>query len=129
MPKLFQQWGDPYFDFCQKTTQLLVATLGLNENEYVMTFQSRFGKAEWLTPYTENVLTDLPKQGIKNIAIISPAFSADCLETLDEIEREYREVFMHANGEKYRYIGALNDRDDHIEALVSLVNPYIEAKF
>ncbi len=127
MPELFQQWGDPYADFCQKTTQLLIAALKdrieLSDDDFVITFQSRFGKAKWLQPYTDETLASLAKQGNKHIAIISPAFSADCLETLEELEHENRAVFMQAGGEIYHYIPALNDRDDHIEALLSVLEP------
>jgi len=121
MPKLFHQNGDPYYCFCAKTTRLVMESLGWNEDDYVMTFQSRFGKAEWLKPYTDETLESLPKQGAKHIAIISPAFSADCLETLEELESENREIFMDAGGEKYDYIAALNVRDDHIDAIVNIV--------
>ncbi|WP_440876170.1 ferrochelatase [Thalassotalea sp. PLHSN55] len=125
MPKLFHQAGDPYYDYCQRTTDLLVEQLGLAETDYIQTFQSRFGKAEWLQPYTDETLENLPKQGVKNIAIISPAFSADCLETLEELEGENREVFIEAGGEQYHYIPALNDRDDHIRAIADLIQPYM----
>ncbi len=125
MPEYFYLQGDPYFDFCQMTTQLLTTKLALTEKDYVMTFQSRFGKAKWLSPYTDQVLADLPQQGCKNIAIISPAFSADCLETLEELEHENRQVFLEAGGEKYHYIPALNTRADHINALVDIISPYL----
>jgi len=125
MPKLFHTNGDPYFCFCAKTTRLVVEQLGLSEDDFVMTFQSRFGKAEWLQPYTDATLEALPEQGSKNIAIISPAFSADCLETLEELESENREIFMDAGGEQYRYIAALNARDDHIKAICSLLSKQI----
>ena len=92
-----------------------------------MTFQSRFGKAQWLQPYTDVTLERLAKEGHKHIAIISPAFSADCLETLEELEHENREVFMQAGGEQYHYITALNDRDDHIEALVNVLAPTLNS--
>ena len=130
MPELFYQWGDPYYDFCKETTDLLRQELQsrvkneeikFNDDFFVMTFQSRFGKAEWLKPYTDETLESLPKAGNKHIAIISPAFSADCLETLEELEGENREVFMEAGGEQYHYIAALNDRDDHIDALVNIL--------
>ncbi len=130
MPKLFQTWGDPYFDFCQKTTQLLVEKLSaenetLTQQHFITTFQSRFGKAQWLQPYTDETLAKLPEQGNKHIAIISPAFSADCLETLEELEHENRAVFMQAGGEQYHYIAALNERDDHIDALLSVIEPVL----
>lgn len=121
MPKLFHTQGDPYFCFCAKTTRLVVESLGLEDSDYVMTFQSRFGKAEWLQPYTDATLEELPKQGASNVAIISPAFSADCLETLEELESENREIFMEAGGNSYRYIPALNTREDHITAITSLI--------
>jgi ferrochelatase len=123
MPKLFLDNGDPYHCLCLQTTRLVVEKLGLDKESVVSTFQSRFGKAEWLKPYTDETLRSFPNQGIKDIAIISPAFSADCLETLEEIEGENREIFEQAGGEKYRYIAALNDRDDHIEALLQILKP------
>jgi len=132
MPELFHQWGDPYYDFCQITSELLkeelcTRSLGLSMDDFVMTFQSRFGKAKWLQPYTDETLTNLAKNGNKHIAIISPAFSADCLETLEELEHENRQVFMQAGGEKYYYITALNDRDDHIDALVNILTPTLNS--
>lgn len=132
MPALFRQWGDPYYDFCHETTVLLKAVLfesdlGFTDDEIIMTFQSRFGKAEWLKPYTDATLETLPRQGIKNIAIMSPAFSSDCLETLEELECENREIFIEAGGEQYYYIAALNDRDDHIDALFDLLTPSLGA--
>ena len=99
--------------------------MGLNEAEYMVTFQSRFGKEEWLKPYTDETLEELPKQGIKHIAILSPAFSADCLETIEELEEENREVFMEAGGETYHYIPALNDRNDHIDAIFNVIQQHI----
>lgn len=121
MPKRYLTAGDPYFCLCQKTTRLVQERLGLDKNLCLTSFQSRFGKAEWLKPYTDQILEDLPKSGIKNIAILSPAFSADCLETLEELAVENRHAFMAAGGEKYSYIPALNDRNDHIHALVELL--------
>lgn len=123
MPKLFLDNGDPYHCLCLQTTRLVVEKLGLDKDKVISTFQSRFGKAEWLKPYTDETLKGFPEQGIKDIAIISPAFSADCLETLEEIESENREIFEHAGGKKYRYIAALNDRDDHIEAMLDILKP------
>lgn len=125
MPKRNLELGDPYFCFCQKTTRLVAEKLGLAKEDYITTFQSRFGYAEWLQPYTDATLTDLANKGIKNVAIISPAFSADCLETLEELETENREVFVHAGGADYRYIPALNDRADHIDALADIIKKYL----
>ena len=123
MPKQFLDHGDPYHCLCHQTTRLVVEKLGLDKELVMTTFQSRFGKAEWLKPYTDATLESFPKDGIKDIAIISPAFSADCLETLEELEEENREIFEEAGGEKYRYIAALNDRDDHINALYDVLKP------
>ena len=123
MPKQFLDHGDPYHCLCHQTTRLVVEKLGLDKDLVMTTFQSRFGKAEWLKPYTDATLESFPKEGIKDIAIISPAFSADCLETLEELEEENREIFEEAGGEKYRYIAALNDRDDHIDALYDVLRP------
>lgn len=118
MPKRYLDNGDPYHCFCCKTTRLVQEKLGLDKEQCMTTFQSRFGREEWLKPYTDETLEALPKEGIKNIAILSPAFSADCLETLEELEMENREIFTEAGGETYHYIPALNDREDHIAALV-----------
>ena len=123
MPKLFLENGDPYYCLCLQTTRLVVEKLNLDKDLVISTFQSRFGKAEWLKPYTDATLESFPSQGIKDVAIISPAFSADCLETLEELESENREIFEEAGGEKYRYIAALNDRDDHIEAMFEVLKP------
>ena len=130
MPELFYQWGDPYYDYCQMTTdllkqELLSRSIDLPDDFFVMTFQSRFGKAQWLQPYTDVTLEQLAKQGNKHIAIISPAFSADCLETLEELESENREIYMEAGGQQYHYIKALNDRDDHIDAIVNVLTPTV----
>ncbi len=128
MPKYFLDNGDPYYCFCHQTTQLLAQVLGLDKNEYLMTFQSRFGKAEWLKPYTDDSLAELAQSGIKHVAIISPAFSADCLETLEELEHENREVFIQAGGEQYHYIPALNDRDDHCQLITDLIQTQLIKK-
>lgn len=120
-PKRNLDLGDPYYCFCQKTTRLVGEKLGLTKDDYLTTFQSRFGYAEWLKPYTDETLRQLPTEGIKRVAILSPAFSADCLETLEELAVENRETFMAAGGETYDYIPALNDRPDHIQALVELI--------
>lgn len=126
MPKRNLDLGDPYFCFCQKTTRLVAEKLGLAKEDYITTFQSRFGYAEWLQPYTDATLAELAGKGIKNVAIISPAFSADCLETLEELKVENRDIFMHAGGADYRYIPALNDRSDHINALTSIIRTQLK---
>ena len=123
MPRQFLDHGDPYHCLCHQTTRLVIEKLGLDKDLVMTTFQSRFGKAEWLKPYTDATLESFPKEGIKDIAIISPAFSADCLETLEELEDENRGIFEEAGGEMYRYIAALNDREDHINALYDVLKP------
>lgn len=120
-PKRNLELGDPYYCLCIKTTRLVAEKLNLDKNDYIASFQSRFGYAEWLKPYTDETLKTLPAQGVKNIAILSPAFSADCLETLEELAVENRHVFLQAGGESYEYIPALNARDDHIFALANLI--------
>lgn len=125
MPKYFLEQGDPYYCFSHKTTRLVIEELGLSKDDYVMTFQSRFGKAEWLKPYTDETLASLAQEGNKHVAIISPAFSADCLETLEELVHENRDIFITAGGEQYHYIPALNDDDMHIDAMVALIEPHI----
>lgn len=121
IPKRFQDEGDPYGHQCHKTSELLAAELGLAEHEWRTTFQSRFGREEWLQPYTDETMQALPKEGIKNISVICPAFAADCLETLEEITEENKEYFMAAGGESYHYIPALNDNEAHIQMMADLV--------
>ncbi|WP_206483407.1 ferrochelatase [Thalassotalea sp. G2M2-11] len=121
MPKYFLESGDPYYCFCHKTTQLVAQQLNLAQEEYVMTFQSRFGKAEWLKPYTDATLTELAQSGTKHVAVISPAFSVDCLETLEELVHENKDIFIQAGGEQYHYIAALNDRDDHCQLIADII--------
>ncbi|KZN62222.1 ferrochelatase [Pseudoalteromonas luteoviolacea] len=124
-PKQFLLNGDPYHCFCHLTTNAVIERLRLDKDKVITTFQSRFGKAEWLKPYTDFTLKDLAKNGTKHIAILSPAFSADCLETLEELEEENKEYFIEAGGERYDYIPALNDRDDHIEAFYEILKPHL----
>lgn len=121
IPKRYFLNGDPYHCQCHKTTRLLVEALGCDPDKVVVTFQSLFGKEEWLKPYTEDTLHAMPEAGIKKVDVICPGFAADCLETIDEIDREYREVFEKAGGEEYRYIPCLNDDADHIDLLADLV--------
>ena len=129
MPKRNLELGDPYYCYCKKTTRLVREHLGLDEKQCITTFQSLFGKAEWLRPYTSETLEQLPKEGVKDIAVICPAFSADCLETLEEIEEENKEVFLEAGGESYEYIPCLNDSEEHLELMTELVKPYLELPF
>lgn len=125
IPKRFENQGDPYGHQCHKTSELLAAELGLEPHEWRTTFQSRFGREEWLQPYTDETMQALPKEGIKHISVICPAFSADCLETLEEISEENKEYFIAAGGESYHYIPALNDNSAHIKMMLDLVNAEI----
>lgn len=121
IPARYETEGDFYPDHCKETARLVAETLGLNETQWQLTFQSRFGDEVWLQPYTDETLGQLPAQGVKNVAVICPGFSADCLETIEEIGEENRENFMHAGGESYRYIEALNANADHIKLLAALI--------
>src|SRR6056297_115588 len=120
VPKRYLMEGDPYHCQCQKTTRLLRERLGWDKDEIVTTFQSRFGPEEWLKPYTVEEVARLAESGKKRIAVIAPAFSADCIETLEEINEEIRESFEEAGGESFTYIPCLNDDEAHIEALVKV---------
>ncbi|WP_417806412.1 ferrochelatase [Thioclava sp.] len=121
MPQRYLMEGDPYHCQCQKTSRLLRERLGWDKDSIDTTFQSVFGREVWLKPYTVEHVAELAKAGKKNIAVISPAFSADCIETLEEINGEICEAFKHAGGETFTYIPCLNDDDLHIAALMDLV--------
>jgi len=122
MPQRYVDAGDPYQLQCQRTAKALAVALGLSDQQWIVSYQSRFGKAQWLTPYTDVTLAQLAADGIKSIDIICPAFAVDCLETIEEIEQENKEVFINAGGETYHYIPALNDRDAHIMSLKRLID-------
>lgn len=121
IPKRYADNGDIYPIHCERTTTLLARELGLEPNQIGMTYQSRFGREEWLQPYTDKTLETLPAKGIKNLDIMSPAFSSDCLETLEEISEECRELFMACGGSRFNFIPCLNDDDLHIEMMAELV--------
>jgi len=121
IPQRFVDNGDVYYDHCVNTTQLLVKALHLQEDEYQLCFQSIFGREEWLKPQTKSSLESLAQNGIKHVQVICPGFSVDCLETLEEIDEENRGYFMEAGGADFSYIPALNDRDDHIQALSNII--------
>lgn len=120
MPKSYRDKGDPYYDQCHETTRLLCEHLGWPQSRMMVTFQSRFGPTEWLQPYTDETLETLPAKGIKKIAILAPAFSADCIETLEEIALEGKEEFLAAGGEKYAYIPCLNDSPDGMRMIEAI---------
>ena len=121
MPKRYLMEGDPYHCQCAKTSRLMRERLGWDKGAIDLTFQSVFGREEWLKPYTVEHVAELAKAGKKNIAVMAPAFSADCIETLEEINGEIRESFMHAGGEVFTYIPCLNDEAPHIAALVQVI--------
>ena len=122
MPKRYLLEGDPYHCQCQKTTRLLQAELGWPDGSIDTTFQSVFGREEWLKPYTVEHVAELAGRGIHDIAVISPAFSSDCIETLEEINGEIREAFEHAGGQSFAYVPCLNDDPDHIDMLMRLID-------
>jgi len=121
VPRRYLLNGDPYHCLCQKTGRLLAERLGLGADEYRVTFQSRFGREPWLQPYTDETVQSLGEQGLARLDVICPGFPADCLETIEEIGGENREIFEAAGGGALHYIPALNDRDDHMDALTQLV--------
>ena len=121
VPKRYLMEGDPYHCQCQKTTRLLKERLGWTDDKIVTTFQSRFGPEEWLKPYTVEEVARLAESGKKRIAVCAPAFSADCIETLEEINEEIAESFEEAGGESFTYIPCLNDDDAHMSALTEVV--------
>ncbi len=122
IPQRYFRQGDPYYCYCHKTARLIAEKLGLLEDQWRMVFQSRFGREPWLQPYCDQILQELPAEGKKNIDIICPGFSADCLETLEEIKIRNREIFTQAGGEAYQYIPALNDHPQHLHALMEIIN-------
>ena len=121
VPRRYLDNGDPYHCECLKTSRLIAEELGLENSQYMTTFQSRFGREEWLKPYTDETLKALPAEGVKSVQVVCPGFSADCLETIEEIGEENREYFMDAGGERYEYIPALNSEPAHISMLFDLV--------
>lgn len=125
MPHRTLLLGDPYHCECMATGRLLAEALGLSKDQYVVTFQSRFGKAKWLQPYTEPTLRALAKAGTKRVDVICPAFVSDCIETLEEIDMEAREAFLSSGGQAFHYIPCLNDRLDWIRALSRIVEQHL----
>lgn len=124
IPERYFRQGDPYYCYCHKTARLIAEKLGLADDQWRMVFQSRFGREPWLKPYCDETLRELPQEGKKNVDIICPGFSADCLETLEEINIRNREIFSEAGGENYHYIPALNDSPQHILALMEIIKKH-----
>ncbi|TKI06251.1 ferrochelatase [Martelella alba] len=121
IPQRYARDGDDYPQRCEDTRRLLVAALDFPPERIMLTFQSRFGREPWLTPYTDQTLGGLPAQGVRHVQILCPGFSSDCLETLEEINVQNREIFLHAGGEKYHYIPALNDSPAQIALFCQLI--------
>jgi ferrochelatase len=121
IPQEYFDKGDPYHCHCAKTTRLLCERLNLDEKQFRMTFQSRFGRAEWIKPYTDETVKALARSGVKNLAVVTPGFTADCLETLEEIAGENAEFFHHAGGKNFRAIPCLNDSDGGMRVLRAVV--------
>jgi ferrochelatase len=126
LPRVSLEAGDPYHCECQKTGRLLAEKLGLGEQEWKLTFQSRFGPAEWLQPYTDETLKTWAQAGIDAVDTVCPGFAADCLETLEEMAIQNRDLYLEHGGKGYRYIPALNDNATHIEALAAVVQRHIQ---
>jgi ferrochelatase len=126
VPRRTLDLGDPYHCECHKTARLLAQALGLAKDEYAVTFQSRFGRAEWLKPYTAPTLHELGRQGAQRVDVICPGFVADCLETLEEIAQEGKQEFLTSGGREFHYIPCLNDAPPFIEALADLVQANVQ---
>ncbi|MFC5509009.1 MULTISPECIES: ferrochelatase [Hyphomicrobiales] len=121
MPKDYLLKGDPYHCHCAKTWRLLREELGYSRERFRMTFQSRFGPDEWLKPYTDETVKSLASSGVKSMAIVAPGFSADCLETLEELDVENREIFLHNGGQQFAYLPCLNDSPEGVDAIEAVV--------
>jgi ferrochelatase len=121
MPQKYVDKGDPYFTHCVATTDALRKRMGLDASKLILTFQSRFGFDEWLKPYTDKTMERLAKEGVRRIAVVTPGFSADCLETLEEIAQENAEIFKHNGGEQFSFIPCLNDSDPGMDVIRQLV--------
>ena len=121
IPQEYVDAGDPYAQQCYKTAALLIAALELPEDRWQLSFQSRLGPKQWLQPYTDHTLEALAKEGVRNVHVLCPGFSVDCLETLEEVAMENREIFLEAGGEQYGYIECLNDHASHIQLFSELI--------
>ena len=126
VPERTLQLGDPYHCECYKTGRLLAEKLGLSSDQYMVTFQSRFGKAKWLEPYTEPTLISLAQSGTQSVDVVCPGFTGDCLETLEEISMEGREAFLHAGGKTFNYIPCLNDEPVWVDALAGIAAQHMQ---
>jgi len=121
VPLRYLKAGDPYHCQCLKTTRLVAEQLGLEQGQYMTSFQSRFGREEWLKPYTDETLRSLPADGVKSVQVVCPGFAADCLETIEEIGEENRSIYLGSGGDRYAYIPALNSSEEHMDLLQALI--------
>lgn len=121
IPQRYVLSGDPYFSHCMKTGRLIAEALGLQAERYAVCFQSLFGREEWLKPYTNDTLLSWARAGVKSVDVVCPGFTSDCLETIEEIDAEYRELFLNAGGKEFHYIPAVNDDQGFIDALMDIV--------
>lgn len=126
IPQRYADQGDPYPQHCQKTAVLLAKELGLKDDQWLLTYQSRFGREPWLQPYTDFTLEKLGQQQTQSVSVICPGFSADCLETLEEIEEENREIYEQAGGKNFHYIPALNASHEHLQLMYELVEQHTQ---
>ncbi|MEI6896966.1 MAG: ferrochelatase [Psychromonas sp.] len=120
IPKRYVTKGDPYQFQCERTAELVIKQLGLNESQYLLAYQSRFGREQWLMPYVDLELVSLAKTGCTSVDVICPAFSTDCLETLEEMAIEYETLFLQSGGHQFNYISCLNDNDSHVKLMTEL---------
>lgn len=125
IPERYVQNGDPYAQQCRDCIAAIAQKAGLAEGKWLLTFQSRVGREPWLQPYTDQILEELPKQGVQHVQVVCPGFAVDCLETLEEIAMQNRELFEESGGKSLKYIPALNDTDTHVEVMASLVEQFI----
>ncbi len=125
IPQRYAEAGDPYPRQCERTARLLAEALGLEEGRWQLTYQSRMGREPWLQPYTSATLEALAREGVRHVQVLCPGFAADCLETLEEIAIENRDIFLAHGGERYGYIPCLNDRPDHVEALAAIARSHL----
>lgn len=126
MPLRYLNNGDPYYCFCHKTARLIAEDLNLSMDKYTLAFQSRFGTEEWLKPYIDDIIVEKARTGIKKLHIVSPGFSVDCLETLEEIKIQYSELFIENGGEELIYIPCLNSQEDHINMIDNMIEQNIK---
>lgn len=125
IPKSYEDAGDRYGERCRQSARMIAQRLSLADDDWEVTFQSRFGPQEWLRPYTDKTLHQWAEEGVRSVQVVCPGFAADCLETLEEIDEQNREIFLGAGGERFEYIPALNANDDHIHALAKVVEDFI----